>query len=256
MVVRAGGAARVPSVPEIHFDERLASTYDAFCADWFEPAVLDPAVDVLAELAATGPALELGIGTGRIALPLHARGVPVHGIDLSPAMVAQLRAKPGGHDIAVTVGDFATTRLGSTFTLAYLVFNTIMNLTTQDEQVRCFANAAAHLEPGGSFVIEVEVPGLQRLPPGETVRPFTVTPDRLGFDQYDVATQAMVSHHWWIVDGQLETFSMPFRYVWPAELDLMARLAGLVPRQRWAGWTGEPFTGEAASHVSVWQKPG
>ena len=153
-----------------------------------------------------------------------------------PAMVARLQAKPGADDIGMTIGDFATTKVDATFALAYLVYNTIENLTTQDEQVACFRNVAAHLEPGGCFVIEVEVPALQRLPPGDTVRAFTVSPTRLGFDEYDIAVQGLVSHHYSLVDGRLETFSMPFRYVWPSELDLMARLAGMTLRERWNGW--------------------
>jgi hypothetical protein len=178
----------------------------------------------------------------------------VHGIDLSPDMVTQLKAKPGTDDIGVTIGDFATTSVGGTFKLAYLVRNTIMNLTTQEEQVACFGNVAAQLEPGGCFVIEVGVPGLQRLPPGETVRAFTVTPTHLGFEEYDVATQIAFSHHYWVVDGQLETFSAPFRYVWPSELDLMARLTGMTLRERWSDWTREPFTSVSTKHVSVWEK--
>jgi hypothetical protein len=170
-------------------------------------------------------------------------------------MVARLRAKPGADEIAVAIGDFATTTVAGRFSLAYLVFNTIMNLTTQDEQVACFQNVADHLEPGGFFVIEVAVPDLQRLPPGETVRAFTVSDSRLGFDEYDIANQGLVSHHYWIVDGKLEVFSPPFRYVWPAELDLMARLAGMSLRERWAGWNREPFTSDSTTHVSVWQKP-
>src|SRR5881227_3040569 len=187
----------------------------------FDPAVVDPAVDFLAALAGDGGALELGIGTGRIALPLAARGVRVHGIDLSTAMVARLRAKPGAEAVGVTVGDFATAKVDGTFALVYLVINTIMNLTTQDEQVACFANAAAHLRPGGCFVIEVGVPQLQRLPPGETVRPFDVSPKHLGFDEYELVGQGLISHHFTLVDGAWERLSMPFRYVWPAELDLM-----------------------------------
>jgi SAM-dependent methyltransferase len=178
----------------------------------------------------------------------------VHGIDLSPAMVARLRAKAGAGDISVTIGDFATTRVDGTFRLVYLVYNTIMNLTTQDEQVECFRNVAAHLEPGGSFVIEVGVPGLRRLPPGETVRAFAVSPTRLGFDEYDVAAQVLVSHHYWVNDGQLEVFSAPYRYVWPSELDLMARLAGMALRERWSDWTRAPFTSDSTTHVSVWEK--
>ena len=220
----------------------------------FEPAVVDATVDFLAELAGSGAALELGIGTGRIALPLRERGVRVHGIELSPAMVAELQAKPGADDIGVTIGDFASARVDDRFTLAYLVYNTIENLTTQDEQVACFANVAAHLEPGGCFVIEVEVPALRRLPPGETARPFRVGKTRLGFDEYDVARQGLVSYHYWIADGRFETFSMPFRYVWPSELDLMARLAGMTRRERWGDWDRSPFTSESTKHVSVWEK--
>ena len=187
-------------------------------------------------------------------LELAARGVAVSGIDLSEAMVARLREKRGGTDIPVTIGDFATTRIPGTFALAYLVFNTIMNLTTQDEQVACFRNVAAHLEPGGRFVIEVMIPGLQRLPPGEVFQPFTVTPTRLGFDEYDVAVQGLVSHHCSVLDGTFAVNSVPFRYVWPSELDLMARIAGLRLRERWGWWNREPFTSESTTHVSVWEK--
>jgi SAM-dependent methyltransferase len=214
-------------MPRDYFGERVAARYDETSADMFEEAEVEPVVDFLAELATDGPALELGIGTGRIALPLSRRGIRVHGIDLSEAMVARLQAKPGAEQIGVTIGDFATTTVEGRFSVAYLVFNTIMNLTTQDEQVACFQNVASHLQPGGCFVVEVSIPDLQRLPPGETVRPFTVSATRLGFDEYDVAAQGLISHHYWIDDGRLETVSMPFRYVWPAELDLMARLAGM-----------------------------
>lgn len=242
-------------VPDVVFNERIAQRYDSDSADMFEPKVVEPSVQLLAELAAGGGALELGIGTGRLALPLSRRGVSVHGIDVSPAMVAKLREKPGADEIAVTIGDFATTMVGAgAFRLVYLVYNTIMNLTTQDEQVECFRNAAAHLSPGGYFLIEVGVPALQRLPPGETVRPFTVTSTRLGFDEYDIAAQGLVSHHYWAVNGQLEVSSMPFRYVWPAELDLMARLAGMTLQDRWSDWGRQPFTSESTSHISVWQK--
>jgi SAM-dependent methyltransferase len=242
-------------MPEDYFGEGVAKRYDESSAEMFEPAVVDPAVDFLADLAGDGAALELGIGTGRIALPLARRGVRVHGIDLSDAMVAVLRAKPGAERIGVTIGDFATTTVEGRFSLAYLVFNTINNLTTQDEQVACFQNVAAHLEPGGCFVIEVGVPALQRLPPGETVRAFTVSATRLGFDEYDVVSQGLVSHHYSVVDGKLEAASIPFRYVWPSELDLMARLAGMTLRERWSGWRREPFTSESTKHVSVWEKP-
>jgi SAM-dependent methyltransferase len=242
-------------MPEDHFGERVAERYDESSADMFEPAVVDPIVDFLADLAGSGAALELGIGTGRIALPLAQRGIRVHGIDLSEAMVARLRAKPGAEDIEVTIGDFATTRVEGTFSVAYLVFNTIHNLTTQDEQVACFQNVAAHLEPGGCFVIEVGVPQLQRLPPGETIRAFDVSETHLGFDEYDVPSQGLISHHYSVVDDKLELHSVPFRYVWPAELDLMARLAGMSLRERWSDWNREPFTSESRKHVSVWEKP-
>jgi len=237
-----------------YFGEEVAARYDASSATMFDPAVVDPAVDFLAGLAGDGPALEFGIGTGRIALPLAARGMTVRGIELSEAMTAQLRAKPGADAIEVTVGDFATTRVDGTFSLVYLVFNTISNLTTQAQQVECFRNAAAHLAPGGTFVIEVGVPSLQRLPPGETVIPFHVSQDRLGFDEYDVAAQGLISHHLEIVDGRAIRNSIPFRYAWPAEFDLMAQLAGLSLRERWSDWAREPFTSESAKHVSVWAR--
>ncbi len=242
-------------MPEDYFGEREAARYDESSADMFDPAVVDPAVDFLVELAGDGAALELGIGTGRIALPLAQRGIRVHGIDLSEAMVARLRAKPGAEAIGVTIGDFATTTVEGTFSVSYLVFNTIMNLTTQDEQVACFQNVAAHLEPGGCFVIEVGVPSVRRLPPGERIRVFSFeSPTKFGFDEFDVARQGLVSHHYGIVDGKLEGFSIPFRYAWPSELDLMARLAGMTPRERWSGWKREPFTNESTKHVSVWEK--
>jgi SAM-dependent methyltransferase len=242
--------------PEDYFGEGVAERYDESVADRFEPRVIDPAVDFLADLAGRGAALELGIGTGRIALPLARRGIRVHGIDLSAAMVAQLRAKPGADQVEVTIGDFATTRVDGTFSVAYLVFNTINNLTTQDAQVACFRNVAAHLEPGGCFVIEVGVPALQRLPAGETVRAFTGLSGRFGFDEYDVASQGLISHHYSVVEGKLEIVSVPFRYVWPSELDLMARLAGMELRDRFGGWEREPFTSQSTKHVSVWQKTG
>lgn len=241
-------------MPEDHFGEEIAAHYDDSSDERFQPAAIEPVVDFLADLAGDGAALELGIGTGRIALPLAERGVEVHGIDLSTAMVSRLRAKPGGPEIQVTIGDFATTRAEGTYSLAYLVFNTINNLTSQDAQVACFQNAAAHLEPGGHFVIEVGVPQLQRLPPGETVRAFALTPTHLGFDEYDVARQGLISHHHELIDGVWRSDSLPMRYVWPAELDLMARLAGMTLSQRWGGWHREPFTSGSTNHVSVWRK--
>jgi SAM-dependent methyltransferase len=212
------------------------------------PESVDPVVDLLAELAGGGGALELAIGTGRIALPLAARGVRVAGIDLSEPMVAQLRAKPGGADIPVTIGDIATTRAEGTYGVVYLVYNTINNLTTQDAQVACFENAARHLEPGGAFVVEVGVPDLQRLPPGERYVTFAVDDDYIGVDEYDVVGQGLISHH----QSTGSRISMPFRYVWPSELDLMARIAGLRLRDRWADWHRSPFTAASRSHVSVW----
>jgi SAM-dependent methyltransferase len=236
-----------------YFDEHVAASYDDD-PEMFDADAIDPVVEFLAQLAGDGRALELGIGTGRIALPLARRGVPVHGIDMSEAMVARLKAKPGGRDIGVTIGDFATTTVDGSFSLAYLVFNTIMNLTTQPAQVACFRNAAAHLQPGGCFVIEVGIPDLQRLPPGETIHPFHVSETYWGFDEYDVANQGMTSHHFEIVDGKVERLSVPFRYAWPAEYDLMAELAGMRLRERWSGWKREPFTSESRTHVSVWEK--
>ncbi len=237
-----------------YFDEHVAARYDESVAEMFDPAVVDPTVDFLVQLSGTGRALELGIGTGRIALPLAQRGVRVHGIELSTAMIARLHAKPGGEAIGVTIGDFATTTVDGSFAVVYLVFGTISNLTTQEAQIACFRNAAAHLQPGGCFVIDVGIPQLQRLPPGETVRPFKVSDTRLGFDEYNVAEQGLISHHFELVEGRWERFSVPFRYVWPSELDLMAELAGLKLRERWSGWVREPFTSNSRRLVGVWEK--
>jgi hypothetical protein len=245
-------------VRENYFDEAVAATYDEDETGVPEPAVVGETVDFLAAQAggAGGSALEFAIGTGRIGLPLSRRGIQVKGIDLSEAMVARLRAKPGAEDVEVTIGDITTTRVDGRFRLVYLVFNTIENLTSQDDQVECFCNAAAHLEAGGRFVIEVEVPQLRRLPPGETVRPFTVTPARLGFDEFDTPVQGLVSHHYWYEGGEMKSLKMPFRYVWPAELDLMARIAGMKLRERWGDWDRRPFTADSTRHISVWEKAG
>ncbi len=237
-----------------YFDEPVAARYDDD-AVMFAPETIDPVVDVLARLAGDGRALELAVGTGRIALPLARRGVPVHGIDQSRAMVARLLAKPGADAVGVTIGDIATTRVDGTFAVVYLVFNTIGNLTAQAAQVACFRNAAAHLEPGGTFVIEVGVPCLRRLPPGQRHVVFDASEGHWGIDEYDVANQGLISHHFNVIDGQIERNSVPFRYVWPAELDLMAELAGMLLRDRWADWRGEPFTHESRGHVSIWEKP-
>jgi SAM-dependent methyltransferase len=240
---------------KVQFDQQISQRYDEDSKSMYQSDVLEPTVDFLAELAGNGAALEFGIGTGRVALPLSARGVPVHGIDISEPMLEQLWSKPGSAQIGITCGDFASTRVPGVFRLVYLVYNTIMNLTTQDEQVACFENAAAHLEPGGCFVIEVGVPDLRRVPPGERVRAFNIGRTRFGFDEYtDFTNQVLYSHHYWTDNGKLRTFSAPFRWVWPAELDLMARLAGMTLRERWAGWSREPFSDESSSHVSVWEK--
>ena len=241
-------------MPENYFDDWIAPRYEELWPRLFDPEVVEPAVSLLADLAGDGRMLELGIGTGRLALSLARRGLRVDGIELSGAMVEQLRSKPGSSDIGVTIGDFSTTKVHGTFALAYLVRNTIMNLTTQDAQVDCFRNVAAHLDPGGFFVIEVIVPPWQRLAPGETLIPFDVSPTHLGFDEIDVVTQNSWSHHYWLSAGEAKTFSAPFRYVWPSELDLMARLAGMTLRHRWSDWNREPFTSESRSHISVWEK--
>jgi SAM-dependent methyltransferase len=240
---------------ENHFGADVAARYDESSASMFAPDVLGPAVDRLEELAAGGPALELAIGTGRVGLALAARGVPVTGIELSAAMVEQLRAKPGGSEIPVTIGDMSTTRVEGTFRLVCLVFNTIVNLTSQDAQVDCFANAAAHLEPGGHFVVEVHVPQLRRLPPGDAANVFATGPEHWGIDEFAVVEQRLVSHHFTATEHGFRHESIPFRYVWPSELDLMARLAGLRLADRWGDWRGGPFTEQSRSHVSVWEKP-
>jgi SAM-dependent methyltransferase len=241
-------------VGEGFFGERVAARYDEDSAGMFDPAVVDPVVDLLSEFAQDGGALEFAIGTGRIALPLAERGIRVAGIDSSKAMLSRLRAKPGAERVRAVAGDMATTRLDEEFALVFLIFNTISNLTTQDAQVACFQNAAAHLRPGGRFVIENGVPALQSLPPGQTVLPFRADPEGFSFDVYDVVTQNFSSQHFYIVDGRLEAFPVEFRYAWPAELDLMARLAGMRLEGRWAGWKREPFTNFSPAHVSVYEK--
>jgi SAM-dependent methyltransferase len=243
-------------MPEDHFAGQVAARYDDTLGAMGSPAVLGPTVDLLAELAGDGAALELAIGTGRVALPLAARGVPVSGIELSPDMVAQLRARPGGDAIPVTIGDMTTTQVEGAFRLVYLVFNTIGNVETQDAQVACFANAAAHLEPGGCFVIEVGVPDLRRLVPGHDAVVFSHAPGYVGYDRYDdLVAQHAVSHHFVADDSGAREVRTPFRFVWPSELDLMARLAGLDLEDRWADWDRSPFSADSPSHVSVWRKP-
>lgn len=236
------------------WDEAAAARYDEMSAAMYRPEVLDPVVDTLAALAGDGRALELAIGTGRVAIPLAARGVDVAGVELSEPMVDRLHAK--SPDLPVVVGDMATTVVPGRFSLVYLVYNTIGNLRTQDEQVACFGNAARHLAPGGRFVVEVGVPALRRLPPGQAAVPFDVSADHVGFDTYDVVTQEAVSHHYAREDGGSFRYGRHhYRYVWPAELDLMARLAGMTLERRSADWHGSPFTQDSEAHVSTWRVP-
>lgn len=238
------------------WDEDDAARYDDTSAEMFAPHVLDPAVDFLARLAGPGPALEFAIGTGRVAVPLAARGIRVCGIELSQPMVDQLRRKVSAERLPVAVGDMATTTVPGEFSLVYVVWNSIGNIRTQDEQVQCFRNAARHLAPGGRFVIELWVPGIRRMPPGQSAVPFAVTDRHLGFDTYDLVTQQGTSHHYRrLDDGSTRYGFSNFRYIWPAECDLMAQLAGLELEQRVADWEGAPFTSDSESHVSVWRKP-
>jgi SAM-dependent methyltransferase len=228
------------------FAGKVAERYDSSTGAYFDPATIGATVDFLEPLA-SGGALELAIGTGRIAVPLAARGIRVAGIDLSPDMVAQLRNKT--NEIPVEIGDMATTQVDGTFSLAYIVFNSMNNATTQEGQIATFANAAAHLEPGGCFVVEVGVHNRQRL------EVFDLSDTHVGVDEFDFDTQRLVSHHFSLVDGEWKRLSVPFRSVSPAELDLMARLAGLTLRERWEDWHRSPFTAESSKHVSVWEKP-
>ena len=241
-------------MPQNIFIGSIAESYDRDSPEMFAQALLDATVNFLVDAARGGTALEFAVGTGRIALPLSQRGVEVHGIDLSPDMVAGLRTKPGSAAIEVTIGDIATTRVAGTFSLVYLVYNTIGNLTSQDEQIACFRNAAAHLARGGRFVIELGVPDLRRFPPGAAAQPFEVSAHHLGFDTMDTATQLGVSHHYLIDGDRVTRFDCPYRYAWPAELDLMARLAGLELRERWADWDRSPFTADSRKHISVWER--
>lgn len=240
----------------ITWGPELAAVYDQTNASGSDPSVLGPMVDVLAELAPDGPALEFAVGTGRVALPLSARGVGVHGLELSPAMAQRLAAKPGAGAIPVTIGDMTTTRVpGGPFRLVYLVANTIMNVTTQEEQLAVFANAAAHLEPGCHFVLEVIVPQLRRVPSGENALVFTRQPDHVGIETFDdTVGQIASSHHWMDVDGHLVHHSAPYRYVWPSELVLMAKLTGFRLRDRWADWHRAPFTSASGAQVAIFEK--
>ncbi len=244
-----------PLGPDGHFDERVASTYDEVPEPMVDGTPVADAVKVLRDLAAGGRVLELAIGTGRVALPLATIGVDVSGIELSRAMVARLTAKRHGSEIPVVIGDMTSTRVEGTFSLVYLVFNTIMNVRTQAGQVEVFRNAAAHLRPGGRFLIECGVPDLRRLPYGETAVVFDRTDDHVGVDEYDVANQGLVSHHFTKRGDRWEYGAGPFRYAWPAEMDLMAQLAGMRLVDRWHGWDRRPFSSESPHHVSIWEKP-
>lgn len=245
-------------MPQNVFVGRAAELYDFAEQLNSSPAAVEPAVSFLADLAGTGTVLEFAIGTGRVALPLREFGIDVHGLEISVDMVAQLRRKPGGEQVPVVVGDMATTPVpgAGRFSLVYLVYNTISNLLEQSEQVACFENAAAHLAPGGAFVIELEVPQVRRMPPGASSYAFDVSPQHLGFETYDFANQRSVSHHYWpLSNGQMTSFDSHHRYVWPSELDLMAQFAGLRFRERWGDWSRTPFTGDSDQHISVWEKP-
>jgi SAM-dependent methyltransferase len=237
------------------WDAETAEHYDESSAFMSAPEVLEPAVGFLAELAGDGPALEFAIGTGRVAIPLVERGVPVSGMELSQPMVDQLHKKRP--DIPVVVGDMATSSIPGQFSLVYVSWNSIGNLRTQGEQVACFRNAARHLAPGGRFVIELWIPGIRRFPPGQAAVPFHVEQHHVGFDTYDMTTQQGTSHHYRRHSDGTVTYGVSnFRYIWPAECDLMAQLAGMDLESRAADWNGNPFTSDSESHVSVWRKPG
>lgn len=236
-------------------DQDIAEVYDTVNAAKFDEAVLRPMVDLLAELASDGPAIEFAVGTGRVALPLSKRGIPVSAIELSPHMAERMRAKPGADAVPVTIGNITTTRVPGTFALVYLVASTLMNVTTQDEQVSVFANAAAHLPPGGYFVVELIVPQLRAVPRGEIGRIFVLEGHHVGIETFDdLVGQIAWSHHWMEVQGRLVRHSAPYRFVWPSELELMARLAGLRLRNRWADWDRSPFTSNSTRQVAVFEK--
>lgn len=238
------------------WDVEDAERYDRISAAKFAPEVLGPAVDFLARLAGSGPALEFAVGTGRVAIPLRERGIAVSGIELSQPMVDQLRRKAPEEKLPVVTGDMATTHVAGQFSLVYLVWNSIGNLRTQQEQVQCFRNAARHLSPGGRFVIELWIPEIRRFPPGQSAVPFDVSEQHVGFNTYDMVTQQGTSHHYSRLDaGSARYGQSNFRYIWPAECDLMAQLAGLRLEQRVADWDESPFTSDSQSHISVWRKP-
>jgi SAM-dependent methyltransferase len=244
-------------VGSIVWDREIAEAYDTTYAAEAAPSVVDPMVDLLSQIVGDGAALEFAIGTGRVALALSARGTPVHGIELSPSMVDQLRSKPGADAIAVTVGDMTTTRLPQRFGMVYLVANSIMNVTTQEEQIAVFSNAAAHLVSGGHFVIELMVPQIRRVPPTENARVFSLEPHHVGIETFDdVVGQVAWSHHWVEIEGRLVRHSAPYRYIWPSELVLMARIAGFELQERWGDWVRSPFAAESGRQVAVFVKTG
>ena len=237
------------------FDENVAKTYDRDHGGT-DPELIRLTANTLSQLASSGAALEFAIGTGRIALPLMDRGVTVKGIELSKAMVAELRKKENGHLIEVAIGDMRSLRIEGSFSLVFLVFNTIDNLTTQEAQTACFMNASRHLTTGGRFLVETLIPPIQKIPFGETKRAFACSPDHWGTDIFDVATQEYTSNHIWVENGSCNSLTIPFRYTWPSELDLMAKIAGLELEFRWSDWHRTPFTRLSEKHISVWRKPG
>jgi SAM-dependent methyltransferase len=241
-------------VGSVVWGPEIAEAYDKTSAAMFEPAVLDPAVDMLMSLAGEGPVLEFAVGTGRMALALHGRGLKVHGIDLSPHMAEQLRRKVGGEAISLTMGDMTSANAGREFSLVYLAFNALMNVTTQDEQVAIFENAARHLRPSGRFVLELAVPTLSRFRPGDLGDLFALEESHIGIDTLDdPIAQIVTSHHWTHIDGRLMKHSLPFRYVWPSELDLMARIAGLRLENRWGDWDRSVFAAASTKQVVVYE---
>ena len=242
-------------MPENIFNKRIASNYDFADRSMFAEDTINQTCSLLEELAGNGRVLEFAIGTGRVALPLQERGVEIHGIELSQSMVDQLYSKPNADTINVVVGDMAKDRVFGEFQLVYLVYNTITNLITQEEQVDCFINAAAHLKPGGYFLIEDQIPTLQQLPVGKSISAFDATEEHVGIDEFDLASQLVISRHYWIEGESVEMFQSKHRYAWPGEYDLMARIAGLELHNRWAGWDRSEFGSESKSHISIWRKP-
>ena len=241
-------------MPENIFTGPIATCYDELDQYMFTDSVLTPVIDFLEDLADGGRTLEFAIGTGRVAIPLHARGIDVHGIELSTDMVRELYTKISEKAIPTYIGDMASVKASGKFKLVYLVYNTITNLITQEEQINCFCNAANHLEEGGYFLIEVSIPAVQKLPMGETLHTFEASSKHIGIDEYDLLNQTVTSHHYRINQHRVDMFDSTHRYAWPSEYDLMARIAGMKLSQRWSTWKRDAFTSESMSHISVWQK--